>query len=238
MYRRLQRLISILRELRQLPNVSITMCGDADCRRHYGYFTRFHRRLFIVRNKSWGVALLQIPDTFDEYLKGKEKQALRTNRNHAMKDGFRFDVFSPSAYAKDILEINLSSPLRQGLPMNEGYTDEHKVSIWIRSLPQLFGVFNREGALRAYAKVPFCGEVAIFARLLGHADDLEKGIMYLMISEIVRQCIERKQQCGQPKWLMYDTMVGGAVGIRYFKERLGFKPYRVKWRWSEGCSCS
>ncbi len=174
------------------------MCGDPDCQRHYRYFNRLHRKYFFIRNKSWGVALIQLPDSFDDYLKGKEKQALRTNRNHALKDGFRFDIFTPSDYVKDILEINMSAPLRQGRPMNEGYLEEHKVVAWANSLQQIFGVFNKEGHLRAYAKVPVCGEIAIFARLLGHYDDLEKGVMYLLISEIVKKCIEMKHKNGNP----------------------------------------
>lgn len=231
MYGRLRRLISMLRQLRELPTVTLSLCGDKDCLRHYKYFTRPHRKYFLIRNKVWGVALLPLPDTFEEYLKGKEKQALRTNRNHAIKEGFRFEVFCPSDYLQDILDINLSAPLRQGREMNEGYTEEQKVSLWAQTWPQLYGIFNKEGKLRAYARVPVCGEVAILARLLGHADDLEKGVMYLLISEVINSLIEQKQKLSKPQWLMYDTVIGGAPGLRYFKERLGFKPYKVKWQW-------
>jgi hypothetical protein len=33
---------------------------------------------------------------------------------------------------------------------------------------------------------------------------------------------------------MYDTFVGGTAGMRTFKERCGFLPYRVNWVWRDG----
>jgi hypothetical protein len=32
--------------------------------------------------------------------------------------------------------------------------------------------------------------------------------------------------------MMYDTYVGGAQGMRVFKQYSGFRPYRVRWIWS------
>lgn len=96
----------------------------------------------------------------------------------------------------------------------------------------MYGVFDTEGTLKAYAHVPVCGEVFVFSRLLGHGADLDKGIMYLLISEVIREMINFKQAKGYPCWAMYDTFFGASPGLRYFKERLGFKPYRVKWLWT------
>jgi hypothetical protein len=31
---------------------------------------------------------------------------------------------------------------------------------------------------------------------------------------------------------MYDTYIGAGAGMRTFKERCGFQPYRVKWVWT------
>ena len=75
--------------------------------------------------------------------------------------------------------------------------------------------------------------MAIFcmvSRLLGHAKFLGDGIMYLLFSEIVKDVIHKKVLLGNPKYIMYDTVLGASSGLRFFKERLGFLPFKVKWR--------
>ena len=32
-------------------------------------------------------------------------------------------------------------------------------------------------------------------------------------------------------YLMYDTFFGASEGLKKFKEKLGFQPYKVKWKW-------
>ena len=36
---------------------------------------------------------------------------------------------------------------------------------------------------------------------------------------------------GRPRWLQYAIYWDGTDGLRQFKRELGFRPYRVKWRW-------
>lgn len=115
--------------------------------------------------------------------------------------------------------------------MHANYLDRSKLVEYFSGKPNLHGVFNNSGQLRAYAYVPVCGEIAVLSRLLGHADDLDAGIMYLLISEVIRELIELRSDSRSPGWLMYDTFFGATTGLRYFKERLGFKPYRVRWIW-------
>jgi len=55
--------------------------------------------------------------------------------------------------------------------------------------------------------------------------------MYLLTEGIVDYLIAQKHETGLPIWLMYDTFFGAPEGLWYFKERLGFRPYRVKWAW-------
>jgi len=57
--------------------------------------------------------------------------------------------------------------------------------------------------------------------------------MHLLADGIMRLVIERKSKYGQPEWLMDDTLLETKEGLRYFKGRLGFEPYRVKWLWKE-----
>ena len=49
------------------------------------------------------------------------------------------------------------------------------------------------------------------------------GVMYFLLKEIVCSLIEE----GQVDYLMYDMLLGGRAGLREFKRRAGFAPYRV-----------
>ena len=120
---------------------------------------------------------------------------------------------------------------RQGNPMANSYRSVERLRKWMESEGMLWGIFDGEGVLKAYAHISICGEVFIFSRLLGHGQELDKGIMYLLVSEVIREMTELKGQQGTPLWSMYDTFFGASPGLRYFKERLGFRPYKVRWIW-------
>jgi GT2 family glycosyltransferase len=223
--------LGLVGKLARLPLVSIRMRGGAECEYYYKYFTMPHPKYKLIQNKRWGVTLMALPDTFAAYLKGREIQALRTNRKNAMRVGCRFDKFSGLDKIEDIMAINLSMEKRQGWPMPKDYLVKDEVIAFFTGKPPLFGVFDSKGVLKAYAYVLVSGEVGFFVRILGHGDDLGKGIMYYLVSEVVREMIELKGD--KPKWLMYDTYFGATPGLKYFKERCGFEPYKVNWFWQE-----
>ena len=111
----------LLSEMRALPEISIRMSGDDTCKKLFHYFTQLHPRYRFIQNKRWGAALLPLPDIYNEYLKGKDKQALRSNRKRALDLGFHFCCINPLEYLNDILSINTSTPVRQGIPMASSY---------------------------------------------------------------------------------------------------------------------
>jgi hypothetical protein len=55
--------------------------------------------------------------------------------------------------------------------------------------------------------------------------------MYLLMTEVINSLIEERHAGSGPRWLMYDMMLGASAGLRYYKERMGFKAYIVNWRW-------
>lgn len=218
----------ILKEMMSLPTLSLTVFNEnIDI---YNYFTKPHPRYRIIKNKKWGVAILQIPDSIEDYLKGKVKQALRTNRSRCIKEGYYFKTFSSNEHISEITDINMSSSVRQGRQMSESYKNRDEVKKWILDKPNLYGVFDKNKNLKAYAYVHTIGDVCIISRLLGHDDSLKDGVMYLLISEIVQDFTEKRKSLGYPKYMMYDTFFGANSGLKYFKERLGFIPFKIKWR--------
>lgn len=228
----LTKIISQLHELAAMPSVNICLWGDSTSRASYEYFTRRHPRYKIIQNKRWGVGLLKLPDSFGFYLKGKEKEYLRRKRNHALKSGYTFASFAAVDRVDEILAINASMPFRQGKTMHSDYLDPIKVRAFAERTGSLYGVFDQEGVLKGYAFTPVLGEVFVFSRLLGHEDDLEAGVMYLLVSQVINEMVARKNQAGYPIWAMYDTFFGASAGLRYFKDKLGFAPHKVTWNWS------
>src|SRR5690242_522643 len=223
--------LALVTEMLSLTEVTIRMSGSEASKRMFEFFTQPHPRYKLIQNKRWGAGLFPLPDRFEDYLKGKDKQTLRTNRRRSLSLEHRFDTIEPSHYLNDILAINESLQIRQGQPMDADYLYLEQLEMWTKDKPEIYGVFDRHGVLKAYAHAPVCGEVFILSRLLGHADELENGIMYLLISEVVREMIERKYRDGMPLWAMYDTFFGASPGLRFFKERLGFRPYKARWVW-------
>jgi hypothetical protein len=229
----IQELPGLLRELHSLPEVSLRMFGGAHCLAIYRSFTGPHARFRFLQNKRWGVALLKLPPTFPEYLAGKSRELLRRKRRRAQQAGLRFATIRPAEHLDEILAIHASLPQRQGRPLPAEYLDRAAVGRYLRGAGELYGVFNDEGNLRAYAHVPMLGETFLLSRLLAHGDDLSAGTMYFLISEVVREMIARSDSSGVPRWGMYDTWWGASASLRFFKQRLGFQPYKVRWLWQD-----
>ena len=226
-------LSKIVCAVRDMPTVQITMFGDERCERIYRNFTRPHPKFPLVKKKEWGVALVELPNDVNDFRRGKKMQALRTNSRFATNKGYVFTWINPSEHIKEIMEINTSSEMRGGRPMDRHYVEWEMVEKYFTTTDAIPAVVDADGRARAYVDVVTVGEVAILSRILGHAQYLSNGIMYLLIEGLVDHLVAQKQETGLPLWLMYDTfgLPGAREGLRYFKERLGFRPYRVKWAW-------
>jgi hypothetical protein len=223
----------ILNELRALPAVTIRMSGGNSLKTFYDGYTARHPRYKLIQRKRWGVALIPLQDSFDDYLRGKTKEFLRRNRRRCAALGYQFATVNPLEYLDQILDVNTSKAVRQGLPMDASYAERHRlVEQYSARRHEFYAALNSEGVLRAYVDAQVVGDVCILVRLLGHGDDLRTGIMSFCVSEVVREMIRRKGQTGQPLWVEYGTMFGASEGLRRFKEDLGFKPYKVRWVWS------
>lgn len=223
---------SITREVFRAPSVRIEMFGDQLARDSFHSFTKPHPRFRVIPFKRWGVALLRLPETHDEYLAGSAKELLRRKRKRALGRGFRFRPFVAGDHVEEIVAIGTSMELRQGQVMGRHYTDHVQVKAFAERFPNLYGVFSAEGVLRAYAHPVDVGDAFYFNRILGHGDDLEDGVVWLLLSEVVGHYIERRRAQGFPTWANYDTFWGASEGLRFFKRRVGFQPYRVEWIWA------
>ena len=51
--------------------------------------------------------------------------------------------------------------------------------------------------------------------------------MYLLCTETVKVLFNNYKNCN---YLMYDTFFGATDGLKLFKKRIGFEPYKVSWK--------
>lgn len=225
---RWQRTLTVLRA----PRVRIEAYGDDAARETYLAFTARHPRFRVTQTKRWGVALLPLPATPEEYLATVSRQA-RRNRTKALEAGYRHVAVAPLDHVDEILEINRSTPARQGRPMAALYLERARVVDAFRSRPLVHGIVDAGGRLKAYGDIIDIGGAYTFRYLIGHATDLRAGIMYLLMTEIVLDCIRMRRPDGSPRWLMADTFWGATPGLAYFKDRTGFRPFTVRWAWSD-----
>jgi hypothetical protein len=228
-------LIEQLRMTAQLARsrpIELRLYGGEEAFAAYTTFTKPHRRVPFLKNKTFGIALLPVPVPATDPFAAPRFRASRRRRKRALDRGYRFAPFDGSVHVDRILAINRSSAQRQGQPLSPSYADAALVARYCELRRPFFGIFDAERMLRAYCHAPILGDVALLARFFGEYDRLEDGIMYLLLSELVSHFAKERAREARPLWIMYDTYIGAGAGMRTFKERCGFQPYRVKWVWT------
>lgn len=221
-------LIKLCIEIAALPVAVLhfrTQLNPASIRAVYAYFTKPHPRYKVFKNKALGAALVHL----GAFASGSEFVAsLRrwgfaaAERRKALARGHRLCEIDRNALVEEIHRINVSCATRQGRPMDEAYVEKQLHYV---DLPhyRYYGVFDRHGTLVAYCNLGMFGNFAVTDRLLGFRNN--DGAMYLLLTEITCKLIEERQL----EYLMYDTVFGAMSGLRAFKRRLGFQPYRARY---------
>lgn len=155
----------------------------------------------------------------------------RQNARYAAKHGYRYERIDRADWEDDLHALRSSAPFRQGREMPAAYmerqTYSHDIpSGCVRHGSTVHGVIGPDDHLAGYMQIVQCGEVARVNTILGHADQLADRIMWLLMVEAVKWHID---ECHARFFLYYTHASGHGPGLRYFKERLGFRPHRVEW---------
>ncbi|MBK9399407.1 MAG: hypothetical protein IPN36_00705 [Bacteroidetes bacterium] len=225
----MKKLLHIVRTIQKLPHAEIKIDTQAEeGKRMFSYYTKRHPRFFIIRNKTIGVALLPLLsfDSFENYLSsvsGKNSAAYYARK--AEKNGYAFRKIDPDVYADAIHQIHTSSNTRQGKSLTGTYLKP--LLIYPKNeVNTYFGLFKGE-ELVAYLWLVRSGELITFNRLMGHADYLKDGIMFMLVLKGVEQIFTLRDR---PAYIMYDTLLAASDVLGLFNRRLGFKHYKVKWK--------
>jgi hypothetical protein len=217
-------------KLLRLPHLRLEMSGDERARELYRAFTRRHARWRLIRNKTLGVALLAIPDSRAAY-EDHAGRHLRRNVKYAKRAGLAVHPIDPLRHVDRIMEIHRSAPDRQGRPLHPAYLDDAEVRAYLAGAADVLGVLDASAVLQGYVCLRACGDIVVVERVIGHLDARQTGAMYLLFSGAVDWLIERRAEGAPARWLMYDMVPGSTPGMRTFKHVIGFRPYRVSWRW-------
>ena len=178
------------------------------------------------------LSVAELPDSGEAYEYGCSV-VTRQNARTARKRGYRYERIDRADWADDLHAIRSSAPVRQGRAMPEAYmtrqeygTDRWPAEHCRRHASTVHGVIGPDEHLAGYMQVVQCGDVVRVNTILGHADKLRDCVMWLLMLEAARWHID---EC-DARWFLYYTHASGhGPGLRYFKERLGFRPARVEW---------
>lgn len=172
-------------------------------------------------------SVLPIPEIAGDW-RGEHRTA-RKRAGRAARRGYIPGILKREDWADDIFAINTSSAHRQGRPMTAGYTQRQAFSPLPfypcgRHAIRTSGVWAPDGHLVCYLVMYRVGEMALVSQILGHADHLGAEIMYLLFEFALGREIVHG-----PGYVVYNRHDSGTDGLRWFKERLGFRPMEVEW---------
>ena len=177
------------------------------------------------------VAVIVLSDDIErDWWGSPQAKWMRQKVRRAIRLGYEFRPFEHDDHIDEIFAINTSLPTRQGGRMSEPYrkrpAKEPPTRTWTcpRHRRVYHGVF-KDGKLCVYANVVQCGEAMIFSRLLGHGAHLDSGIMNLLVYEAARRCHEESGT----RYAIYHLADNGTEGLQFFKRKMGFSGYRVRW---------
>lgn len=236
-----------VREFIYLPRVSIDLLS-AELERNDPFFQRMvgdfykdvnrHRvRRLFLREMVHGVALSQLPATFDEYYMRIDGSA-RRNHKKAIREGCEVRRIVFNDHLDAVAEVRASSDVRQGRPMPESYRLGlvHRIPdppslTPIHDYPY-FGVFQQNKMI-GYGCCLVAGEYAGVDQIFGHADYLPLGPVPLFLIELARYLYANHPRV---KYYAYGTYFGATETLRRFKRKFDFHPHRVNWVWSGSSS--
>ena len=196
----------------------------------YSDCNRRHPRYWVIKQFTVGVALCELPKSFDEYFAAIEAAA-RRNYKKAIREGITFRRIDYNNHLGEIAKIRQSADVRQGRPMPEDYLQgvvepcQNPASqTGIHDYPY-FGVF-RDQQLIAYAGVLLAGEACMIEHILGHAEFQSSRPVPLLIIELARYLLAEHPHV---KFLIYGSTYGAGESLRRFKRKFLFLPTKVKW---------
>jgi hypothetical protein len=211
--------------VRSLSSARVELANDPTGRAVKNAFATRRAGWPPLASGRWGRAAVNLPTEPEAYSRGRSRQALRTNRTRALELGYQPCTLDPRTYATARHACYRSTEIRQGAPVTiemwpfDGEPDD--------STMLLSGCRDRSGELVAVSRILVSGELAWIRNLVGHADHLDSGVMYLLVEHCVERIVAEHGRHKQ-MWLLLDGYFDGSPGLRYFMQRIGMSPWNIR----------
>lgn len=177
------------------------------------------------------MAVMDLPTDLSLSPREKWESQHRTARKRAWRaehHGYFAARINRNEFEEDVWAVNLSRPTRQGRPMSQGYVERPAFDADDYPCPlhgvHSYGVLDDHGTLVAYLWMYRSAELALVSQVLGHAAHEDFGVMYLLF----REALVHEANIG-PGMCVYNRYDSGTDGLRFLKDRIGFKPETVRW---------
>jgi hypothetical protein len=205
-----------------LPVDLVGDCVEEGCADHAQHLAE---TLASIRYQR-GVSIMACPASLDEWR--SEHRTARKRSDRCERRGYIVNEVDYSQYSDDMFAINTSLDERQGRPMAAGYTkfcERGRLAQFPCDLhnTRTYGVLSPRLNLVAYLTLHRSNELAMVSMILGHGDYLRDEVMYLLFAGMV------EDQSGNPGILYYNRHDSGQEGLRFYKERVGFREGDVAW---------
>ena len=201
-------------------------------------------------------ALLDVRDLdFGEYMASLRKIHKGAAIRQARKSddaGFICDRFAWKNHIPDVVEINTSLESRSGGEMREAYRRSVEkmggapIELHTNTSPGclVHGIWNwgifepkpghQQGEvvvdrrLLAYVRFKRQGSLGIYTTLLGHGEELGRGIMYRLHYAIMEWIASHPQDVPELTHVLYGGAADGNDGLKMWKKRCGFVPGHLR----------
>lgn len=233
-------MLSKLALLMQMPQIDVDLMHHRTADNHpffgsvvqqfFADARRRHRRLFVVPQLKYGVAICSLPDEFDQYFMSIDAAA-RRNCKKSARLGYEVRRIDFNSHRGDIQEIRQSATIRQGqvpesyLSGDVGTCTDPKSNSNCHDYAY-FGTI-RDERLYAYAGCFIAGELCMIQHILGHAKYQQDCVVPLLIVEIARMLYRHYPHV---RYYGYGTYFGAAKNMRRFKRKFLFQPHVVSFR--------
>jgi hypothetical protein len=171
-------------------------------------------------------SVMPLPSSLEDWR--AEHTTARKRTDKAQRTGYRFVRVVRHERVDEIYAINTSKAKRQGRPMTAGYLvkpsdtpdpdypcERHGV--------HPYGVETADGELVAYTWIYRAGQLCLVSQILGHADHLVHGVMYLLWQGMLTS------EPPDDGYIVYNRHDSGTDGLRWYKERVGLTETSVRW---------
>lgn len=241
MKEKLAKIKQIWQMIRTMPRVEINLMREA-CEGNDPFYARItdelhnevngrHPKLPLIRKKVYGVALYQLGEEADNYLKAVESSA-RRNFKKAIRNGYTFKRIDFNEHLDDIWDIRRSAKVRQG-EMPEDFVTKRPVEVYVPKSNSkthdypYFGIFNNEDKLVAYAGCIVAGELIEVEHIYGHSEFQTDGIVPMLYISIAGYAVT---EFPQTRCYGYGTFLGASDTMKRFKKKFKFLPHKVTWK--------